>query len=279
MINNRPLHQFIVNNEPYFAEDTLLKDIMENNIASVAVKLKQLTQEEIDVINKDKNFNYINNAAQSGHIEILKLLDEYGVNIHKTDGHSCNALHKVFILGHVDTIQYLIERGVDVNLKNIWGQTPLWQMVEMKHKESVLLMLKAGANVEDLRCLDQPLIIQIKELLGNEIQFTNINTKEHPIYRMLNDDGYPTKIVKERKKDEFKSHSKTNTCVAFSLFKNVPVVDQVLRDHQLAAYLNLNDIQNAAAVSAVRDNSGGVMNSLLLSEVDQEVNVHLSFRK
>jgi len=280
---NRPLHQFIIIESQHY-EDTLHTDIIENNIDNVAVKLKQLTQEEIDSINKDESCKYVIDAATLGRIEIIKLLDEYGINIHKTNrnfGAPYNALHEVKIFGDnaIDTIQYLIDRGVDVNLKDAWNNTPVWKMVAVKRAKSILLMLKAGANVEGKGHSGQPLTIEIKELLDNKVEFINIHTEEHPIYRMLNDDGYPAKTVKERKKHEFKSHLKTNSCVAFSLFKNMPVINQVLRDRQLATDLSLNDIQSAAAVSAVRDKDGDVMNSRLLNEVDQDVNVHLSFRK
>jgi len=264
------------------SDHQLFRAIISNDIDQVADILRRLTQEEIDAINKNTNMarQYIVTAVENGYLEILKLLDSYGINIHMIDNNTENILHLISLVlidNAIDTVQYLIERGVDINLKDVFDMTPLYLMIDKNHVKYALLMLKAGGSFEGY--FAQYFMTKTQELLDNQIQFANINTEEYPIYRMLDENGYPAKTIKERKEYAFKSHPKINSCIAFSLFKNNPGIDAAMYEAKLASYLNLTEIKDASLVSVVRNDNGDVMNSRLLDEAYEDVHKQLGLKK
>jgi ankyrin repeat protein len=99
-----------------------------------------------DVINAINNLNQkekdtkLIHAAQTGQLDIVKLLIEYGANIHRSDD---AALRFASFEGHINIVKYLIEKGADVQALN---NVALFWASYNNHKEVVNLLKKHGAN-------------------------------------------------------------------------------------------------------------------------------------
>lgn len=86
-------------------------------------------------------------AAQSGKIEILKLLLKAGADFNMKDAYGDTPIHLAISEGHVEIVKLLIDAGIDINLKDYDGSTPLHSAANKDKKDIIKLLLNAGADV------------------------------------------------------------------------------------------------------------------------------------
>lgn len=79
-------------------------------------------------------------AAGEGHLEVVRLLLDYGVNVHSERD---AALLHASIGGHVDVVSFLLDRGADVHAGN--GQA-LKHARKFNHSLVIEILLKRGAD-------------------------------------------------------------------------------------------------------------------------------------
>lgn len=80
-------------------------------------------------------------AANNGHTEIVKLLLNRGADVHANNG---RALHWASRNGHIETVKLLFDRGADVHAAN--GAALRWAACD-GHIETVKLLLDHGADI------------------------------------------------------------------------------------------------------------------------------------
>ncbi|KAL1132095.1 hypothetical protein AAG570_010053 [Ranatra chinensis] len=90
-------------------------------------------------------------ACQYDHLDVIELLISHGarVNAQMKDGAT-----PVFIAsqnGHPRTVQYLLGRGAQVSLCRLDAATPLWIASQMNHRQVCRILLQAGHPVDTLR--------------------------------------------------------------------------------------------------------------------------------
>ena len=90
----------------------------------------------------------IHYAAKNGHLECIKVLLEYGADIHSADIEYETAITLAAFYGHTECVRYLLEQGANVNDRAVDG-TPLIYAAQCGNAECVKLLLKHGASVNE----------------------------------------------------------------------------------------------------------------------------------
>lgn len=93
----------------------------------------------------------IHYAAKNGHLECLKVLLEYGADIHSVDIEDETAITLASLFGHTECVRYLLEQGANANNCAVDG-TPLIYAAARGNVECVKLLLERGANVNEIVC-------------------------------------------------------------------------------------------------------------------------------
>ena len=120
----------------------------------------------------------VHQAAQRGHLEMLKVMIEKGVDVNVTQDAPAEAgntpLHCACMYGHGDIVKLLEESGADSALQNIKGELPAHYAV-MKKQFGGDLESKARASVlKELKTLDGARNDGVTPLML--LQFLGINT-------------------------------------------------------------------------------------------------------
>jgi len=93
----------------------------------------------------------IHEAATGGHLQIVKLFVENGVDCSQKSGHyNQTPLHNAADKGHVDILKFLVERGVDINAQDQYGGTALHYACHSGKLGAVKFLVEEGAalNIE-----------------------------------------------------------------------------------------------------------------------------------
>ena len=90
----------------------------------------------------------IHYAAKNGHIECIKVLLEYGADIHSADIENETPITLAAFYGHTECVRYLLEQGANVNDRAVDG-TPLIYAAQCGNAECVKLLLEHGASVNE----------------------------------------------------------------------------------------------------------------------------------
>ena len=90
----------------------------------------------------------IHYAAKKGKLECIKVLLEYGADIHYEDDECETAITLASLHGHTECVRYLLEQGANVNDCAVDG-TPLIYAAQCGNLECVKLLLDRGANVNE----------------------------------------------------------------------------------------------------------------------------------
>jgi ankyrin repeat protein len=86
-------------------------------------------------------------AANSGHLDICRLLIDKGAQVKAKDSNGWTPLHCAARLGHVEIVRLLCDHGADVEAHDISGWRPLHVAAEYGHI-SVLKVLIEERNAE-----------------------------------------------------------------------------------------------------------------------------------
>ncbi|GBM99853.1 Ankyrin-1 [Araneus ventricosus] len=135
----------------------------------------------IDEIKVHLNIPVLHIAAESGNINLVKLLIAKRHKIDSKTEFGLTPLHLATVMGHFEIVKALVVNGADVNVKDETGTTPLLDAASLGSLEIVDFLLQHGAdiNVSDCRRFT-PLIraaayghISVTELLLEKGAFVN----------------------------------------------------------------------------------------------------------
>ncbi|MFH1920948.1 MAG: ankyrin repeat domain-containing protein [Planctomycetota bacterium] len=88
-------------------------------------------------------------AAQGGHVELLRLLLDRGANVNVRSKSGDTALHTAALQGGIEALRLLLKEGADPNAKNDRGQTPLHMAISGACEvNSLRLLIDAGSKVD-----------------------------------------------------------------------------------------------------------------------------------
>nr|XP_056713374.1 ankyrin repeat domain-containing protein 17 [Euleptes europaea] len=86
-------------------------------------------------------------AAQEGHLELVKYLLAAGANVHATTATGDTALTYACENGHTDVADVLLQAGADLEHESEGGRTPLMKAARAGHVCTVQFLISKGANV------------------------------------------------------------------------------------------------------------------------------------
>jgi hypothetical protein len=86
-------------------------------------------------------------AADNGHVEVVQLLLEGGVNVEWTNIFRWTALHRAAYNGHLDVCRLLLDSGAKVDPVDLWNETPLHDAARRGHLSVIKLLVERGADV------------------------------------------------------------------------------------------------------------------------------------
>ena len=87
--------------------------------------------------------------SQEGHVEVVQLLLEHGATLNVQNTHNKDtALHLASLTGRLEVARLLLDHGADVHVRNIYGLTPFLVATEKKHDDVAQLLLDRGAESE-----------------------------------------------------------------------------------------------------------------------------------
>ena len=97
------------------------------------------------------NSTPLNGAAQSGHIDVVKLLLDEGADPSKPDDENGQTpLHWAAVDGHIEMVKILLDRGAEPNKIDGSGDAPLHGAAYKGHNEVVKLLLDGGADPNEV---------------------------------------------------------------------------------------------------------------------------------
>ena len=77
-------------------------------------------------------------ASNQGHVEIVRLLIENGIDVNHIDPHTGqNALHFASTNGSLEIVKLLIEKGIDINQKDFLEEKALDCAIKNNHRQTV----------------------------------------------------------------------------------------------------------------------------------------------
>lgn len=89
-------------------------------------------------------------AAEKGHLEVVTILLDSGVNVDAIGPNGKTALHYAALAGQVHTVQSLLNSGASSDLKTTAGLTPL-DGARSRNNQSVVELLTAAALPEQVQ--------------------------------------------------------------------------------------------------------------------------------
>ncbi|TVQ84223.1 MAG: ankyrin repeat domain-containing protein [Micavibrio sp.] len=138
-----------------FLKDTLRESLLDathrGDVKRVLYYLDKLPAEDMRT---DFGENVLSCAAHNGHLEIIDILAQRGVDLHYFEEY---ALRKAAGQGHDKMVSYLLDKGADIHAM---GDVALHWAVRAEKNSTVRLLLEHGANPKNLdedlqqRCLE-----------------------------------------------------------------------------------------------------------------------------
>jgi len=90
----------------------------------------------------------VSSSAESGSINILKLLAAKGLSLNVTNRYGNSLIHTVSQKGHLDVLNLILDNGIDINSKNSINKTALQIAREYEKSEIEVYLIQNGANDE-----------------------------------------------------------------------------------------------------------------------------------
>ncbi|KAH7650210.1 hypothetical protein FG379_003289 [Cryptosporidium bovis] len=104
----------------------------------------------MDLVSIKEISNEMLECARYGELEdLVKILDNYQVNVDYKDENGNTALHKSCANGHIDIVSELLKRNASINIQNNNGNSPLHWAVTNKKKEVVIELLNDPRSPSD----------------------------------------------------------------------------------------------------------------------------------
>ena len=111
-------------------------------------------------------------AANNGHVDVCKVLIEFGAPIDDTSNNGKTPLHWASLWGHIKVAKYLIEHGADLNKQDIDGMTPLMTAVFKGHFQIARALVENGANLSIVNNMEADTMMIAKN--RNDIPMINL---------------------------------------------------------------------------------------------------------
>nr|CAD7410676.1 unnamed protein product [Timema cristinae] len=94
-----------------------------------------------------KNYPFPLFVSDKGHLELLELLLEHGLDVNKmVDCFNSTLLHRAVFNCHVPVVRLLLQRGADINKTDNWGNTPLHCSSSKGHLRVCQVLVEAGCD-------------------------------------------------------------------------------------------------------------------------------------
>ena len=134
------------NKRNFFTRDTLLIEAADNGHVDM---VKLLIENGADVNLKGEAwYGPLHAAAANGHIEVVKILLENGADVNIF--HQNKPLHNAAMNGHIEVAEILLDNGADINAKGTDEAAPLHTAVSNSQLVMVKWLLSKGANVNPI---------------------------------------------------------------------------------------------------------------------------------
>jgi ankyrin repeat protein len=128
--------RFALHLTAYIGTDDIMRTLI-TRLGSSSVNLRLLGELPLNI------------AAEQGHLSIVRtLLNSDDIDINARDGHDSTPLFLAIPSGHVEVVRLLQEKGADIDAPNASGLTPLAEAAQEGLLEVVRLLLDQGANIE-----------------------------------------------------------------------------------------------------------------------------------
>ncbi|KAL7955134.1 ankyrin repeat-containing domain protein [Trichoderma compactum] len=85
-------------------------------------------------------------AAIKGHVELARLLLDYGADLNAVDAHLCTALLDAASFGFTEVVRFLLSLKPELDIQDGWGQTALACAAKNGHSEIIQLLLDSGSD-------------------------------------------------------------------------------------------------------------------------------------
>ncbi|CAG2228498.1 unnamed protein product [Mytilus edulis] len=129
------------------------------------LKGPELNSRVYTTIKDQKGWSALHLACQNGHIEVIKLLIDVGMNINDTTNSGSTPLHKACQEdqkgwsashvacqnGHIEVVKLLIDVGMNINDTTNSGSTPLHKACQKGHYETVKFLLDLNGQALNSR--------------------------------------------------------------------------------------------------------------------------------
>ena len=106
-------------------------------------------------------------AAIFGHVAVVRVLLEGGVNVESTNAYLSTALHQAAWNGYLNICRLLLDCGAKVDPLDEWKETPLHLAAWAGHLSAVKLLVKRGADVR-LKNVDGQTASEVARSEGKE---------------------------------------------------------------------------------------------------------------
>jgi hypothetical protein len=149
-----------------------------------------------------KGFTTLHIACQNSDFELIQLLLETDILIHKKNNRGFAPIHSAIVSGNQKTVNLLLDHGAYINCKNsITHNTPLMLAVQCGDVEMVKLLLKRGAPINDVDCQENTALTYA--VMSENLEITKIllsNGADKDLYNDAGDNAF-TIAYKKRNKD------------------------------------------------------------------------------
>ena len=176
----------------------------------------------------------LNHAAWHGHMEVIQLLLENGVNANAKRNDGWAPLHDAVYKGHKEIVELLIANGADMNAK-FDGKTPL----DYANNEVAKILINHGAKTSDELKADERKLVdaardgdiqKIKSYLAIGIDVNTIDEDGHiPLHWNVNNEIVRLLIAKGANVNAISKHGRTP--LDFAIMRGQEEAVETLRKH------------------------------------------------